>query len=382
MTSTSTTETVAATIPDRKEGFDLLALIMGLVAVAVIAFMMLGELFIWIFFDLSFIPNIVGVLFGSFWNVILLGSPILIAFFFSILGSPKTFVFNVLLRGIHDVYGFKFSTLWELFTTGLEVLFRVIPRHECGAYAPLNHANDSNVGPVDENWIYINGVATTKEIADANRHLLFEMFGRPIHLMYNPTNSILVDLIECISWKVGIFGSFTSAPRRELIKLLKAKLDEKKKVVLIAHSQGTIITGNALYALSHDKAYNGLMKEYLEVYNFANCAHRMDENEVKYLENISNGRDFVAYIGHLFPFPKLWLDDHLQRLNITGKSVIEPKNWGHLLNSHYLYPMQRHHQYGESKLWQYHAENEVTSHNGGQTVQEVTPLIQNKSKVN
>lgn len=229
--------------------------------------------------------------------------------------------------------------------TGLQWLLFQEP---CMAYHPDKKQQDDNKYP-EEVWIYINGVATTKEIADTNRDLLFKMFGRPIHLLHNPTNGFALDVFECVEGKTGLFEiGKKPIPRRQLKDLVRDKLELKdvKKVVLIAHSQGTIITGNTLVELGFEEETLKLMKEKLEVYNFADCAHEMPAHNVAYLENLSNEGDLVAYLGHLFPFPKLWITLSKQEdkngyegINITGKSVIEPRLWGHLLNSHYLIPM-------------------------------------------
>ena len=198
----------------------------------------------------------------------------------------------------------------------------------------------------NESWVYINGVATTSEIAKANADKMNKMFGRPVTIAYNPANGMLVDLIECIVYKTGAFhiGETKSPSRKNLIKILKRELEreDKTKVVLFAHSQGTIITGNMIEDLASDEKYAKLMLEKLEVYTFANCAHVMSKDKVRYLENIYNGRDFVAWVGQLYPFPSVWKDDEGKSINITEhKAVEEPTQWGHLLNKHYLLPMER-----------------------------------------
>merc|ERR1712038_1731776 len=183
----------------------------------------------------------------------------------------------------------------------------------------------------DEIWIFINGVATTKEIADQNCNLIFKMFGRPVDLLHNPTDGLVVDLFECAAGKTGLFQFGEIEPKEK----------GYKKVVLLAHSQGTIITGNALYELGSTSSTDFLneyirrelkarkpdidmnmvrniapiMKELLEVYSFATCGHKMPADNCSYLENISKEGD-----------------------------------WGHLINSHYLYPMKNRGMFPESKL--------------------------------
>ncbi len=230
----------------------------------------------------------------------------------------------------------------------------LIFREPCAYYPPDSYQAENNDYP-EEMWFYINGVATTKDIADANRHLLFDMFGRPIHLLHNPSDSVLLDLLECVTGKTGLMEFGEIAPREKLKKyitkmLVEAKGKGIKKVVLISHSQGTIITGNTLTELGEDSKVKELMQEMLEVYNFANCAHKMPADNVAHLENISNKGDLVAWLGHFFPFPSLWIDAKFEPIEISGVPVVEDELWGHLLNSHYLLPMKWRGKYAGSKL--------------------------------
>jgi hypothetical protein len=212
----------------------------------------------------------------------------------------------------------------------------------------------------NEIWIFINGIATTPKIAKANRDVLNKLFSRPIHLCYNPTDSIVIDLIECIFGKIGpITSPFTSfweeGPRILLVDTLRSFLDKADskgfaRVVLISHSQGTIITSNALKELGTDPKVIPLMKKYLEVYAFADCAQQMPGNNVKYLENISNGADTVAWLGALFPRPNFWQDFDRNPILIEGSFVTEQLLWGHLLVTHYLNPMRFHDAYQMSRL--------------------------------
>jgi len=247
------------------------------------------------------------------------------------------------------------GTLWKYFIFPLPSASNesspwiswLLLREPCKYYPPLESQTKKgdNHFP-EEKWIYINGVATTKAIADANRIILFRMFGRPIHLLHNPSDTILLDLFECLAGKTGLFNWGEIEPREMLKEELRKSLHEAKqngikKIVLVAHSQGTIITSNALTDLGKEDDTKALMQELVEVYNFANCAHQTPADYVKHLENISNGGDVVAWLGHLFPkaLQPYWKDKSGKSLSISGEGVIEPRLWGHLLNSHYLFQM-------------------------------------------
>jgi len=213
----------------------------------------------------------------------------------------------------------------------------------------------------DEVWIYINGVATPKNIAERNCVKLNKLFHQKIHLVHNPTDSVLFDLLECIMGKTGLLAPlelwFDAHITDRLVKSVanhieKAHAMGKKRVVLIAHSQGTIITSNALKELGKkDAAFLLKMKNTLEVYNFANCAHQTPDQNVKYLENIHNQGDVVAWLGVLFPMKKWWPDAYNNTIDIRGSNVNQPGFWGHMLNTHYLTPMMRNRDaYKMSKL--------------------------------
>ena len=235
----------------------------------------------------------------------------------------------------------------RIWNTTMTVLIPFWPfmKETCQEYEPsASQVFDPVVD--DEVWIYINGICTTRDLNKGNCVKLNELFHRKVYSVHNPTHSMWYDLLECAMGKVGLFGDLVP-PRRLLKKVLKhhlhqAKKDGKKKVVLIAHSQGTIITGRALEEMGEhgDPETTALMKEMLHVYLFANCANVMPVENVKYLENISNRKDVVAWLGEFFPFPNFWVSNDHESIDKTPTVEI-PNHWGHLLNTHYLIPMRK-----------------------------------------
>ncbi len=231
---------------------------------------------------------------------------------------------------------------------------------ECTVYPPPEAEVKANKFP-KEKWIYINGIATDKKGALTNGRLMNSMFGRPVHVVHNPTDGPLLDVLECIAGKTELIKYGEIEPRQVLMKYIKESLKEAKasgmeKVVLIAHSQGTIITGNTLRLLGEDPEVKDLMKDLMEVYTFAGCAHRMPGENVKYHENMSNAADTVAWLGHVCPSPlkKFWRNTSLKPIEFTydeqDKSIVEDKGVGHLLVSHYLTPMRDDGKFAESRL--------------------------------
>jgi hypothetical protein len=65
-------------------------------------------------------------------------------------------------------------------------------------------AQKTNAIVKNEFWIFVNGVATTSEIAFANQNELYKMFSRPITLCHNPTDGVVFDLLECAAGKVRL----------------------------------------------------------------------------------------------------------------------------------------------------------------------------------
>ena len=178
----------------------------------------------------------------------------------------------------------------------------------------------------DEHWFFINGIATNKDVAKLNGAYLAHLFHRPVTMIQNATNSLPVDIYECVIGK-GFKDDPDSADRKTMTEpawrataaILEAlNADQTGRVVVIAHSQGTIIMANVLRAvvkalrrqkelpwhpfinqlmgevktetqkilrnnLAHsfsefarggpDKALERLSK--LEIYTFANCADKM-----------------------------------------------------------------------------------------------------------
>ncbi len=121
--------------------------------------------------------------------------------------------------------------------------------------------------------------------------------------------------------------------------------------MLVAHSQGTIITGDVIadcsdiiegFAEGYTKQEREAVKknmEKFEVYIVAGCAHYMTGKYVRHLECISNRGDLVAILGHLFPkiLRPIWRNTWNSGIVYEFcKDHIEYSRWGHLLLSCYL----------------------------------------------
>ena len=249
----------------------------------------------------------------------------------------------------------------------------------------------------DEKWFFVNGVATNADVARLNARLIAKLFRRPVTLLQNATDSLLVDLYECAVGKgfrkqphTEDRQSMTEPAWRAVTAVLSALNDpELERVIVLAHSQGTIIASNMLRAIARtldqqhllsrggrrcnwDTFAGDLMRQFdddrnedlrasvagcmaqfgsgrpdavlarlrkLEVYTFANCADSMKQvvrrgrRALPWLEHFANENDIVARLGVLSPNDKVVID---------GPRYIRRGAWGHLLNEHHLFPIQEH----------------------------------------
>lgn len=240
----------------------------------------------------------------------------------------------------------------------------------------------------EQAWFFINGICTDRQVLMLNAAYLSKLFHRPLTLLHNSTCSLLPDLAECAIGKA--WDGVTESVRSAFAPLYAAlKSPAKQRVILIAHSQGTIIASVLLWmlrslypptaaavlegpircpeqrvarklaALWHfDEAQAGARKSgaagavspmlsaqelaKLEIYAIANCASRMEPiidhplgHALTYLESHGNQHDVVARLGVLAP------SGGLGGAVIGGERFARHGAWGHLLNAHYLYPMER-----------------------------------------
>lgn len=215
----------------------------------------------------------------------------------------------------------------------------------------------------DESWFFINGICTNEKVARINARYLSKLFHRPFQIVQNATDGAFVDLVECVIGKGVDSGQLTEPAQKGYPAILAALKDPRnERVVVICHSQGTIIMSNILQALK-DPDYkhalylegNGastrsctdepealdnvsLLKK-LEIYAFANCATTMTHVEGQgypYIESFANQYDIVARFGCTSP-KAVQLG-----IQIDGPTFERKGKWGHLLNSHYLFGIEEH----------------------------------------
>jgi hypothetical protein len=230
----------------------------------------------------------------------------------------------------------------------------------------------------DEAWFFVNGILTNPAVAQLNAAHLASLFHRPITLLHNATAGLLVDLAQCAVGKQ--WRRITEPAVKVLPALYDAlKRGDKQRVVVVAHSQGTLIMATVLdllYALTerpvarrrgalglaagpaapvvipasdqplHLEDFEPLTLAELgklELYCFATCANQLrwfraparGRRAVPWLEHFGNEHDLVARLGMLAP------DAARHGLQIDGEHWVRQGAWGHLLDEHYLYPIEQ-----------------------------------------
>lgn len=323
----------------------------------------------------------------------------------SIFGMPREWV-----PPHHRYSEFKIIDLWKLQRT-LKYLVNIslpsIPRKPPTFGVPLINRfywqpsvilqrpdhNGSYTSFPEEAWFFINGILTNDAVAQINAAYLSDLFHRPITLIQNSTGSFFSDLVECMLGKEWF--RTTEAAVKAFPPIYDAlKTRSKERVVVVCHSQGTIIlsvvlrlllgitrTARAAVEAAAEAVPTTLpaaasfaepefvypqdepiqLEEFdpleedelakLEIYAFANCANRMqhhtsirkDGRPVPWIESYGNQYDLVARLGMLAPRPEQW------GIQIDGARYELPGKWGHLLNEHYLTIIEKHQRNGYRK---------------------------------
>jgi hypothetical protein len=221
-----------------------------------------------------------------------------------------------------------------------------------------------------EEWFFINGILTDPGMAAWNADYLAAIFHRPLTIIQNATDGPVADLLECADEKAfGMNGEPVDVGFPEVHRALKD--GTKDRVVIIAHSQGTLISAVMvrLLRLVYDRTRERLPaatqaeelatlrrtgvtldpNEFadittaelarLEIYCFANCASEMRyvdaDAALPWIESLGNEHDLVARLGMLAP------DRKDEEIAIDGPLWVHRGAWGHLLNAHYLRAIDR-----------------------------------------
>ena len=331
--------------------------------------------------DLQIAGRGLGELASTVWDAVQLRPP---AVFCSILGWPWTWI------PPHDRFSeFKIVDLWRLRRTVSFLINTTIPSlpltpppfgppiltnrfwHPTVVLQRPDHDGGYTSFP-DEKWFFVNGIMTDDNMAQINAAYLAFLFHRPITLIQNSTDALLVDLLQCA---LGKKWHHPTEPVKVAFPAIYDALTDphKEKVVVVCHSQGTIIMADVLRLLKAitrapvaavaraEAGTRYAAPEFvypedapldltdfapldeshlakLEIYAFATCADEMTFWQsptpgvppIPWIEHFGNENDLVARLGMLAPRP----DQH--SIHIDGPRYENPDAWGHLLNAHYL----------------------------------------------
>eukprot|EP01102_Stenamoeba_stenopodia_P006222 TRINITY_DN1706_c0_g1_i3.p2 TRINITY_DN1706_c0_g1~~TRINITY_DN1706_c0_g1_i3.p2 ORF type:complete len:630 (-),score=187.91 TRINITY_DN1706_c0_g1_i3:525-2414(-) len=195
---------------------------------------------------------------------------------------------------------------------------------------------------LDERWFFINGIMNSRYNAHKNVLRLSKLFRRPFTLVYNPTQGIIMDLVECLFSRTLQYPTFPALAAHKLIE--EAIMDKSiKRVVVVGHSQGCLISAEVLEYLAKDykqreaSEYNHLHitdkhLQKLEVYLFASPAAEVLSFDGKvHIEHFANQSDLVALLGVLSP-----KREELEPNAADPQWVFIRNRNGHLLNEDYV----------------------------------------------
>lgn len=179
-------------------------------------------------------------------------------------------------------------------------------------------------------WFFINGMGTAPPVALLNASEIARLFRRPVHLIHTPTAGLLRDLAQSVNARTLRKDGELSRPA---LHVIQHALEQHDKVVLVAHSQGSIIASYIVRKLLRHPSTRDLVKK-LELYSIGGMADSLELDPgltlaagepVPYVEHFANGRDYLAQTGVLA---------HLD--STAGTVYCLAQRSGHLLNSHYL----------------------------------------------
>ncbi len=260
------------------------------------------------------------------------------------------------------------------------------------ASGPLAKTTERTGPGDDERWFFLNGICTDPRIAELNARLVSKVVRRRVDVLYNATEGVVLDLVECAFGKA--WDAVTDAAAANLDELMKALSDRKvRRVVVVAHSQGTIVAAVLMKTLEellrlapipsddlrqerpgeqkvsgerraarriveqvkHPNTYADIAQPpeppaelttddigKLELYCFANCATSMEPfarvsdpcvRLAPWIESFGNEYDLVAKLGLLAP------PHGIGSARIAGDRYRLEGAWGHLFNAHYGIPI-------------------------------------------
>ncbi|KAF0365671.1 hypothetical protein F8M41_013728 [Gigaspora margarita] len=185
----------------------------------------------------------------------------------------------------------------------------------------------------DEKWFYINGVMSNTHWLDENCKRLEHRFKRGVTGVLNSSYGIIWDTAETIVSRS--FDDETIPVRWASWNIFQALKDENiKKVRLVAHSEGSVITNLVIRKLywelsySEKDEYDENLLSKLEVYTFANISREFinPKGLIKCIEHYANEEDLISKMGVL---------REVENPRFHGKIFVNKNARGHLFNRYF-----------------------------------------------
>lgn len=197
--------------------------------------------------------------------------------------------------------------------------------------------------------IFVNGVKTSyKDVLSITRRLSV-MFDHPVFHFYNPSMSFTTALIESAynRWHY-LFRILPDTPQvKRLSQEIRDTTDGYQEVLLIGHSQGCVLTINAINRLNYSQQY------YVSAILFA-PTNTQEPAHVEHIEYFLNDRDWVIKL-----LPGNYIKKGIGWIKGLFSGAGNPKRKGrmylregvgHFLGSDYLDHLEEFRNFKESKL--------------------------------
>ena len=259
--------------------------------------------------------------------------------YYAFLNTPNFFrsifgynIINNLLENTDSELNINYWNLEEMFLIIYNFCFIKLPFY-CPPWIPnsikiiffgSNSKYIVNENELDENnncFIFINGILGHEKLVLKNKSLLENFLNKPINVLFNASDTLMIDLIEALIGKET--NNLTEASSVALYTICSKLLDTNIKKIIISNVL------NNLYKFGFDKE---IYLRKLEIYCFSNCSSNMPyiKHELPYMEHFANNNDFVAKLGCNSP------NEIKHLIHIDGKIFINKLGYGHMFNLHYL----------------------------------------------
>ncbi|KAL4860671.1 hypothetical protein BDV12DRAFT_181235 [Aspergillus spectabilis] len=166
--------------------------------------------------------------------------------------------------------------------------------------APVDIESEEGDTLFQEDWFFINGIGGEPYWVKAACDKLAGRFGRKVMGVFNQSEGLIWDLIECSGERSPTGGKSELVERTQSSRYAQGVLKEKleaataKKVILIAHSQGCLITRLILQELVKQDKHDLLGR--LRVFTFGSPSYDW-KFPIPHMEHFYNMKDFVAKLG-------------------------------------------------------------------------------------